>query len=43
MSEKVTHQASRLPGGDGEHPETEIDHIDRSSFVEMPPMADRGR
>ena len=38
-AKEIAEKALRLTRGDGEHAKTQVDHVDRSSLVEMPPMA----
>ena len=42
-AEEVSEELLRLPRRNGEHAESEIDDVDRSSIVEVPPMANCGR
>jgi len=42
-AEEVSEEQLRLPRRNGEHAESEIDDVDRSSIVEVPPMANCGR
>lgn len=41
-TEKVAEKMSRLARGNGQHPEAEIDDVNRTSVVEMPTPADWG-
>jgi hypothetical protein len=38
-TEKVAQESLRFSGRDGEHAEAQIDHVNGTTLVEMPPMA----
>ncbi len=42
-AEKVAEKTSRLAGGNGQYPESQIDNIDRAPMVKPPAPAHRGR
>ena len=42
-AEKIAEKALRLAGRHGEHAKAQVDHVDRSPFVKMPPMPDGSR
>ena len=38
-AEEIAKKELRLAGGNGEHAKSQVDHVDRTSLVEVPPMS----